>query len=1738
MRGSRGLASSKRQSSPHLERRQQRNALLAAAVLAATTPMTAFAADSHWNRSTDGNWYMSTNWTGSSVPMAGDAAYFARSSPVPYTVTSDYSVDIAALAILDDRVRFDFGPTKQFKTGFALLGTAAGQVAHLEFASSKFESYDVRVGHAAGSTGELVVDGSYTVLQTYALYVGDAGHGALTMGDRSIGHVTVGHLAAKPGSSAALSLGGEEASLSFTSLHVGGTDAGAGGTADVTIGPGGRLHAYDTLKVYDGSRIVLDGGILRVATDTDFGPSGLLWNEGRILTEPYTVGGQGLPSNLVLTDGQSLVVYDGLAKTTTIPAGTSLSLAGGSLTTDDIVMSGGTFAFDGGSLTITREVTFGEDPLFGTAYSLAGGKGLTTYGARFNEGYHLDVADGSFTSRGEVFIHGNVDVAGGSFKLEGHLQEVQIGAPGASGARLNFSGASVFGTERDVYVGRGGNGSVAQQDSSAAKMSKLYLGYEDSSTGTYTLGGTSTLETGDLYVGHSGRGTLMQAGGTNSVLGDVALRIAERPGSIGTYGLSAGSLVVPERAVVGNLGTGNFIQAGGTFQVGILDLGQESAGHGTYQMSAGTLAFKNASIGTRGTGAFHQSGGDLISADENGYLRLAHAAGATGSYGMTDGTVTVRRIEVGTGGAGAFTQEGGTVTAWGLSLSASGTGSGSYALDGGELHLDNVWVHQNGSFKQTGGLLTLNRVNQFAGSIEILSPIEFGDDDGAEAEGFNLNGGSFRAGAITVLSNGYLSVGTSTTFSVGTLTQSGGSINGTVTNDGTFNYNGGAFLGRLINRGVVNLAADFSTNGIESHTAFAIPAGRTVTARQSGFLSDGPLDLQGGLVADQFVLGLTRDGTLDHDGAAVTAGFVRIADGPGSRYVYNMTGGTLSADALHVGHKGIGEFHVGGGATPEVQSLTVGSESGSDGRVTLSGPDAALSVGITGSGGVTLGANANAKGRIDVTGGASMIVGGNGSTTIGSAEDSDGAVTVSGAGSSWQQTTSLTLGYRGTGSFSLADGARANVTGLTLGATSGSHGQLSIEGVSGTSRSTLQVNDASFGFSTATVGAGGDAALAVTDGARLDVQKSMLIARLAGSEGHVIISGRAGGFDAEVNVGGDLRVAQGEWPDQGAAGTGSVYVGLGGQLVVAGTTYLGLEKGGAPAGTGRFELDGGYVETARLYATDDSQVILRAGTLVLTQGSLDVPEGPLTLSAERAGESVRLRLRGSGAVYETGNLNVGGSDTAAGNAGRLDIEDSASVRFSGETNLWPPGQINLAGGSLRTRRINRNGGTFNWTRGSLALTHSDLSIGSPDDLAGNAVTLVPVNGRNGLTVGGTTTIGPAGSLTIDGGSFETGRLVKDDGGVFNFLRGSYTQTGEDLRVGEGGIFGKSLDVSPGRTINVGSDSGPGRTLVIEPGADVTIRGAGPGGGVLTASSVQNDGNFVQEGGTFTARSGFINTGTAVFAGDHRWLGGVLNAQAGQVTLNSTMALPSPNPSLRPSIWINSGAHVSFGSTQRLRELQVAGTAAVQPGKSVVLHAERLILATDATLDLADADLILGASETTQNETLAAVVAAIRSSRNSDQGLWKGPGLTSSAAAAAADGLTTLAAVANPGLTHFGGQPVGPHDVLVKYTWNGDANVDGKVNADDYFRIDSGFLADLADPTFAQGDFNYDGTINADDYFLIDSAFLGQGAPLANPDALATPFAAMATAVPEPTTGLAMTAAAGIALSARRRRQRR
>jgi hypothetical protein len=66
-------------------------------------------------------------------------------------------------------------------------------------------------------------------------------------------------------------------------------------------------------------------------------------------------------------------------------------------------------------------------------------------------------------------------------------------------------------------------------------------------------------------------------------------------------------------------------------------------------------------------------------------------------------------------------------------------------------------------------------------------------------------------------------------------------------------------------------------------------------------------------------------------------------------------------------------------------------------------------------------------------------------------------------------------------------------------------------------------------------------------------------------------------------------------------------------------------------------------------------------------------------------------------------------------------------------------------------------------------------------------------------------------------------------------------------------------------------------------------------------------------------------------------------------------------------------------------------------------------------------------------------------------------------------------------------------VLVRYTYYGDTDFNGKVNFDDYVRTDNGFNNHLTG--WLNGDFDLNGTVNFDDYVLIDLAFNTQSGTL-------------------------------------------
>ena len=115
---------------------------------------------------------------------------------------------------------------------------------------------------------------------------------------------------------------------------------------------------------------------------------------------------------------------------------------------------------------------------------------------------------------------------------------------------------------------------------------------------------------------------------------------------------------------------------------------------------------------------------------------------------------------------------------------------------------------------------------------------------------------------------------------------------------------------------------------------------------------------------------------------------------------------------------------------------------------------------------------------------------------------------------------------------------------------------------------------------------------------------------------------------------------------------------------------------------------------------------------------------------------------------------------------------------------------------------------------------------------------------------------------------------------------------------------------------------------------------------------------------------------------------------------------------------------------------------------------------------------------------------------------------------------------------FGGEVVTGASVIVMYTYAGDVNFDGLIDASDYGIIDNYFQFP-GTTGYANGDFNYDGKINVDDYGIIDFNIGIQGVPFSTTVAVTGPVA-RPTAVPEPAAGLLFAAA----LFRRRRRRER
>jgi hypothetical protein len=496
-----------------------------------------------------------------------------------------------------------------------------------------------------------------------------------------------------------------------------------------------------------------------------------------------------------------------------------------------------------------------------------------------------------------------------------------------------------------------------------------------------------------------------------------------------------------------------------------------------------------------------------------------------------------------------------------------------------------------------------------------------------------------------------------------------------------------------------------------------------------------------------------------------------------------------------------------------------------------------------------------------------------------------------------------------------------------------------------------------------------------------------------------------------------------------------------------------------------------------------------------------VASGGLTISGTGARLLSRTLTNGGASGLWSGGA-VDGLGTLQNNAGAtLAINHDASLRLTTLANF---GTVNKTAGTsnaiFENPVVNNNaGGVINWSSGNLQFKFGGtINNAGLFDLKNDSVWTQQVSpyvstiNNSGTFAksagGGTASLAPlitfnnTGVVEVRAGTLQIDKPLQHSG---------TTLAGGAWRCYSGGI----LSFPNGSSITT-----------IGPTASVLLSGAGSTFGKINGVTDVQGGFAVESGRNFTtpttlALSGALGAGT-----------------------NSTLTVTG-------LLTATGGASVGgAGNVVALAGANVSGTVTkTGSGALDVRSATGLNLAAGAKLDVTGGKVIVrsGTVGTATGGVYTGWSGKIQAGYNG--GAWNGAGIMTSTPDAAG-GLTSLgiATAGDAGYTTFSGVSVAASDVLLFYTYAGDANLDGQVTGDDYSAIDFNILLPNSSGWY-NGDFNYDGHITGDDYSAIDFNLLAQGPPFST----ASPASPL-TAVPEPAAGCILLAAA---TTLRRRRNR-
>jgi autotransporter-associated beta strand protein len=460
-------------------------------------------------------------------------------------------------------------------------------------------------------------------------------------------------------------------------------------------------------------------------------------------------------------------------------------------------------------------------------------------------------------------------------------------------------------------------------------------------------------------------------------------------------------------------------------------------------------------------------------------------------------------------------------------------------------------------------------------------------------------------------------------------------------------------------------------------------------------------------------------------------------------------------------------------------------------------------------------------------------------------------------------------------------------------------------------------------------------------------------------------------------------------------------------------------------------------------------------------------------------------------------------------------------------------------------------------------THDNTISGKIVDSAGGATSVS--KGADGITnnkwvLSGDSTY--TGKTSIQAGTLQVTSLNSVNGGT-PLLAGS--ALGAPATVADG-----TIDI--GATTNVATliYTGAGETtdrVVNLAGTTVGATILADGTGALTFTSdftaTVNGDKTLTLGGASTVNNtisgALANPTTGVLSlakqGAGTWVLGGTNLYTGDTTVSAGTLNITGSHSTGTNYSVNAGSNLITNNIRVANALTVDGIATVNAdgGTAGASKVETLTINPGGQLNLKNNDLVVGTS------TLTVVRDQIKLGLSGVSNTAAAAGITSDMMTvgvhgfgyALGDDVNRSPLIGGPGAGGtLAGQTYDADSVLVKFTYRGDADLDGDSDLDDLGFWANSFTGDLglgpvAAPTtlWTQGDWDYDGDTDLDDLGFWSSTFTGDlgggGLSVYAPNASEGAIAALAgmgiTAVPEPGSIILVgTALIGLPIFRRRR----